>query len=192
MEFAETGDEFSAEHPAEYFDGQEETRRRADPAGVIERQATGGNHAMHVRVKEQLLIPGVQDAEESGLRAQVTRITRDRPQRGGAGAKQEVVDLALVLQGQGRQRMRQGEDHVDVAGGEQVAAARRKPAVARVGLALRAVPVAAGVERDGAMTAARTFIDVSAERRRPAGLDGTEDFQMPPGEPLPVAIEERV
>jgi len=57
---------------------------------------------MHVRVKERVLIPGMQDAEESGLGAQVTSITRDRQQRCGAGAKQEVVDLALVLQGQGR------------------------------------------------------------------------------------------
>jgi hypothetical protein len=38
----------------------------------------------------------------------------------------------------------QSEDHVDIAGGQKVPAARCQPAVARVGLALWAVPVSAG------------------------------------------------
>src|SRR5579864_6268045 len=79
---------------------------------------------------------------------------------------------------------------MDIAGGEKVTLARRQPTVARVGLTLWTVPIAARVERDGAMPAARTRIDMPAERRGATGEDGVEDLQMQPGEPLPAALEE--
>jgi len=58
----------------------------------------------------------------------------------------------------------QCEDHVDIAGGQKVPAARCEPAVACVGLALWAVPVSTGVEGDGLLSATRTLIYVPAER----------------------------
>ena len=145
-----------------------------------------------MRVLQQLLIPGVQDTEEAEFRAQMTRISSHLQECLGAGAKQQSIDLLLVLQGQWGQRARQREDHMGVAGGQQVALPRCQPAVASVGLALGAVPVAAGVEGDGTMPATRALIHVAAERRRTTSHNGMEHFQMPPGEPLVAAIEERV
>ena len=43
---------------------------RADPAGVIARQAAGGHDAVNVGMMLQLLIPGVEDAEEANLGAE--------------------------------------------------------------------------------------------------------------------------
>jgi hypothetical protein len=88
---------------------------------------------------QQLLIPGVQDAEESDLRAQVIGVARDREQGLGAGAKQKTVDRAFVLQRQRREWTGQSENDMRVAGRKQLATARLEPAVARIGLALGAL-----------------------------------------------------
>ena len=63
--------------------------------------------------------------------------------------QQEMVQEFLVLQGERRQFMRQGEDNMDVASGKKLLTTRLEPTVAGAGLTLRAVPVAAAVVRDG-------------------------------------------
>src|ERR1022692_2406761 len=70
-----------------------------------------------------------------------------------------------------------------VADWQQFFAAFGQPLVARVGLALRTVPVAAGVERDGLMAASGTAIQVATERGRAAKLDGVPYAQMAPRQP---------
>ena len=145
-----------------------------------------------MRVLQQLLIPGVQHTKEAEFGAEMTGISRHLQQCLGAGTKQQPVDLALVLQGDRRQGIRQGKDHMDVPGRQQVATSRRQPAVTRVGLALGTVPVAARVEGDGTIAAAGTSIDMASEGRCSTGQNGVEHFQMPPGQPLVAAIEESV
>ncbi len=49
-----------------------------------------------MRVRLELLIPGVQDAEESDLRAEVLRIAGDLNKRLGAGSEQQAVNLTFV------------------------------------------------------------------------------------------------
>ena len=51
---------------------------------------------MDMRMMQQLLIPGMQDAEESHLGAEMFGIAGDLEQRFGADAKQKAVDLTLV------------------------------------------------------------------------------------------------
>ena len=53
---------------------------------------------MDVRMNLQILPPGVEHTEEADLGAEMLRIGSNLQQRGGAGAKQEVVDDLLVLQ----------------------------------------------------------------------------------------------
>ena len=55
------------------------------------------------------------------------------------------------------------EDQMEVGHGEQVLLAPREPALARLCLTLRAVPVAAGVIRDGLMSAAHARIAMTTE-----------------------------
>ena len=88
--------------------------------------------------------------------------------------------------------MRQGEDHVDIAGGQKVPAARFQPMVASIGLTLRAVPVATRIVGDGAMPAGGTLIHVAAECGGSAAQDRGEDSQMEPRQPFAAAIEEGI
>ena len=70
--------------------------------------------------------------------------------------------------------MRQRKDDVEVRHGQQFGRARCQPFCARVPLALGAVPVAAGVERDGLMAAADALIAMTAQCRGAAADDGIE------------------
>ena len=98
---------------------------------------------MNMRMMLQVLIPGMQHAEEADVCAEVPLVASYRQQRLGAGPKQQTVDLALVLQGQRRQLARQREHHVRIRDRQQFLSARFQPAVARIGLALRTMPVPA-------------------------------------------------
>ena len=66
-----------------------------------------------------------------------------------AGAEQQAVDQLLVLQSERGKLMRQGEDHMEVADGQDFGLPLGHPAVASRGLALGAMAVTAGVIRDG-------------------------------------------
>lgn len=86
--------------------------------------------------------------------------------------------------------MRQGEDYMKIADVQQFLLSVSQPAVASVGEALWAVPIAARVIRDGAMTTAGAAVQMTTERRRAAMLDGAQHFQLLPGQSGPVALDE--
>lgn len=96
-----------------------------------------------MRVLLQLLVPGMKDAEETDLGAQMSGVFGDFQKRLGAAAEQQAVDDLLVLQGQWRQFVRECENDVGVARGQQFGAPRVQPAVARIALAPGAMPVSA-------------------------------------------------
>ena len=77
VELAKTGDKLAAEHSAEDLDREEEMRRRADPAGVIGSQTAGRNDTVNMWMMEELLVPGMEHAEETDFRAEVARIASD-------------------------------------------------------------------------------------------------------------------
>ena len=116
----ESGDKLAAKDTAEHFDGQEEGAARGDPAGVIRSEAAGGQHAVNMGMMLQSLVPGVEHAEEADLGSKVPGIASDLQQSCGAGVEQQVVDQPFVLQCQRSQFTRQGEDDMDVAGGQQL------------------------------------------------------------------------
>src|SRR5258708_30225159 len=148
-----SGDKLAAEDTAEHFDGKEEGSVRGDPAGVIRSETAGGEHAVDMGMMLQPLVPGMEHAEEADLRAEVTRIASDLQQGCSTGVKQQVVDQPFILQCEWSQFPWQGEDHVHVAGGQQLSFPRLEPAQAGVALTLGAVPVSARVVRDGSMSA---------------------------------------
>ena len=55
---------------------------------------------MHMRVQLEFLIPGVQHAEETDLRAEMFGIASDFKERFRTGSEQEIVDDLFVLQSQ--------------------------------------------------------------------------------------------
>ena len=81
----------------------------AHPMGMIARQAASGDDAVNVGMMLQLLIPGVEDAEEADLGAEVLRVRGNFDQGLGAAAEQQPVDHFFILQGQWRQLVGQRE-----------------------------------------------------------------------------------
>ena len=62
--------------------------------------------------------------------------------------------------------------------GSSSACAVLEPLRARQRLALRAVPIAAAVEGDALVAAGVALLDMAAERRRAAALDGAHDAAL--------------
>ena len=79
---------------------------------------------MHMRMADEGLPPGVQDAPETDRRPEVTGISGDLEQRGGTRAKEEVIQERGVAAGQWMKHVRQREDHVDVRHVEELTLTR--------------------------------------------------------------------
>ena len=125
------------------------------------------------------LSPGVKDGEHVDRCSEVLGIGGDLEKRFASRTKQDVVDRALVLQGERPELGGQGEDEVEVGGGQRVATARFKLPGTTCDLALAAVAVAAGAVSDGAMLAVAALLQVSVQ-----GVVGTEG----PREPTPAGL----
>jgi hypothetical protein len=99
-------------------------------------------------------------------------------------AEQQIVDGLLIVEREPRQLVWQREDRVEVADRETFLRPFGEPQVPPMGETLRAMPRPARVIRDvGAIAASGTTVDVTAERRRTAMLDGVKDTQMLIGQP---------
>ncbi len=88
--------------------------------------------------------PRVEHGGEADARAEMLRVGGDGGQRLGGGPEQEVVDGALVLERDGADRGRQGEDDVVIGNRQELGLAVFEPFPRRGRLALRAVAIAAG------------------------------------------------
>jgi hypothetical protein len=146
---------------------------------------------MDMGVGCEFLTPGVQNAEEADLRAEMSGIASDFEKCFRTGAKQEIIEDLSVLQGQWSQPLRKGEDHMDVARREKFSSACCDPPFPGRGLTLRAVPVSAGVVRDsGAMPAAGALIEMTAQCGGATPPNGQQHFDMLPTEPVAISFDE--
>ena len=68
-------DELSAKYTPEHVDGEKESRARPNPAGVIAGETTRWDDAVDMGMNLQLLIPGVQHAEEADLGTEMPGVT---------------------------------------------------------------------------------------------------------------------
>ena len=157
---------------------------------MIGRQPTGRHHAMYMRVKFEFLSPTVQHAEEADFRTEMLGIARDFQKSFCTGAKKEIVDDLLVLQDQWSQPVGQCEDNMDVTRCEKLLAPRCEPAIASSCLTLRAVPISARVEGDGAMSTASAFIEMPTKRGGTTPRNGQKHFDVLPGDPLTASFDE--
>ena len=127
---------------------------------------------VHMRVEEQLPRPGVQHHGDAQLRLQAAapqlqqRLARPLEQGAEEG-------LGLVAH-QAPQLPRQREHHVEVRHRQHPLRARTNPLLLRQRLALGAVPVPAGVVRRVLMSTAGPLVDMPAQGRRAAALDGAQ------------------
>ena len=133
---------------------------------------------VHVRMMGHRRAPGVEHGGDADAGAEMLGIGGDGQQRLGRRVEQQVVDHRLVLVGDGGDRGRQREDDVEVADRQQIGLARGEPVPRRRALALRAVPVAAGVVGDPAVAAVLAAHDMAAERRAAALLDRRHHLEL--------------
>ena len=145
-----------------------------DPALVIRRESAGRHDAVDVRMADQRLPPRVEDAQHADLGAEMAWVRGDLAERRRARLKEPGVQTGAVPIGQRQERMREREDDVHIRHVEQLALARAEPALARLRLALRAVPIPARVIGDGLMPAGVTPIEMPAERGGPTARDRAE------------------
>ena len=76
------------------LDGKKEGIARADPARVIGREPARRNDTVNMGVQQQVLPPGVQDAENADLGSEVFGVGCDFQQGLRAGGEQQVVKQA--------------------------------------------------------------------------------------------------
>jgi hypothetical protein len=92
-----------------------------------------------------VVAPGVEHRDEADLGAEMLRVGGDRAQCLGRRAEQNGVDPRLVVEGDLGHCRREREHDVEIGRRQQLGLSRGHPFGARLPLALRAMPVAAGV-----------------------------------------------
>jgi len=103
-----------SEQSREHAYRQEEVWPASNPALTILRDTATRNDAVDVRVMIEVLAPGVQDGCHTDVGAEVLGIGADRAEGVGGGREQHSVDLGLVLIGNGSDRRRQSEHHMEI------------------------------------------------------------------------------
>ena len=132
----------------------------------------------------------MKNAQKAERGAEMLRRASDRQERRGTRLEEQVVHDPFVVQGESREGVREGEDHVGVPDRQQLALPLGEPLVARVRQALRAMSIATRVVRDGAMAAGGTLIEMPAQGRGPAVRDGAKHTQVLRGEPGAMGLDE--
>src|ERR1700676_596484 len=84
----ESRNKLATKDATESLDGEKEGVASFNPAGVIGGEPAGRNHAMDMRVKPELLIPGVQYAEETDFGTKMRRIASNFEECFRTAAKQ--------------------------------------------------------------------------------------------------------
>ena len=96
-------------------------------------------------MKEQVLAPGVKDAEETNLCSEMIRIACNLAERFRDGAEEQVVEFDLILQNERVQLVWQRKDDVEVTGLKQFLRPGIDPATTRLSLTLVAMTIATAV-----------------------------------------------
>src|SRR5438067_13538346 len=123
---------------------------------------------MSVRMVSQSRSPGMQHSSEADLRAEMLGVGRDGDQGFGGGFEQQVIDDRFVLVGDVGDRSRQGEDDMEIGHRQQLSSAVGEPLLGSGGLALWAMPIAAGNGRRP-LPAATGIARSARDRRVPNG-----------------------
>ena len=103
--------------------------------------------------------------------------------------KEQGIDEACVLKGEGLQRIREGKHHVEIGDVEHFPLPVGQPDGLGCALTLRTVPVSAGVIAALAIPALVTRGRMASQRRGPTQRDGAEHALLRPRGDVPVPRE---
>ena len=133
-----------------------------------------------MRVMQQILAPRMQDCDKADLSTKMFGVGGNGVQRLGGGLEQDVVDHRFVLECDGCDFLRDGEDHVEVFDRQKFSLTVLEPLVTRERLALWALSIAATVIGYAVMAAGITLLYVAAQGERSALFNGAHDPRSPP------------
>ena len=133
---------------------------------------------MHMRMVGERRSPGVQHRRHADPGAQMLGIGGDGEHGLGGRLEQKAVNHGLVLPGDVADRRGQREHHVVIGERQKLGLALGQPLPRRRALALRAMPIAAGVVADDCVGAVFAARDMAAKLRRAAGFDRGHRFQL--------------
>jgi hypothetical protein len=150
-----------------------------NPTGAVWVESTCGDDDMKVDVGVELLIPCVKDRGEPRQHLQPGPTLSQLEQGLGGGLKEQVEQDALVSYDERVELVRQGQDHVEVTGGQKALASLGDPTEFLKGLTLGTMPISAGVEGQAPVAAsAFTGFHVASEGGRSAVEDVAYDFSL--------------
>lgn len=137
--------ELGTKHILQHLFGQEEVVPwiHANPTLMIEGQTACGNDAVNVRMMLHFLSPGMEHTEEADFSAQTLGSAGDLDQSFSAQTQQQSVNELFVLKRELCQETRHRKNDVGIGDGKKFLLASLNPAQAGVGLAFRAMPIAA-------------------------------------------------
>jgi hypothetical protein len=144
-------EEFPSKDDGEFSDRQKESRSGCDPLSAIEAQSSTGRDAVDMGEIPELLIPCVEDGDETGGGSEVAAAHVDHGLR--CGLEQEGVSGARIAAEERVEARRESEDLVKVENGEEVMHLGLDPEGLIQTLTLGAVSIAAGVV-EGSFTSA--------------------------------------
>jgi hypothetical protein len=169
----EPGYKLASEDPAEDLNGQEKRVSAPDPLFTIWRKPARWNNTVQMRMEQQVLPPRMQDGEKTDTGPEVFGVRSNLQHRLRHASEQKIVKETVVVSAEWVELVWQRKDDMEVSHFQQVLLPCHQPAFARLRLTLGAVPVAAGVIRDGRVIAAGTDIDVTAQCHRATPFHGT-------------------
>jgi len=137
-------EELAPELPGQHFDGDKELISGAGPSAGSG-QTTSRDYTMDVRMVGQGLAPGMQNRSEADFSAKELLISGKFQQGFGSSTEEQAVEFPLILKKNRAQFVRHGENDVEVWDIEQIVFLIIDPTLFGKRLALRAMPVSAGV-----------------------------------------------
>ena len=105
-------------------------------------------------------------------------VSRNGAQRLSGSSEQNVVDDLLVLQGNGGDGLRYGEDHVKILGVEKLGSAVFQPLGASERLAFWAVAITTTIVADPLVVTAIAVLDMTTKCRCAALFDRAHDATL--------------
>jgi len=140
----------------------------------------------------ELLPPGVEHGEAADLHPEMLRVPGDVLEGLGDRAKEKAVELAGVLQRQGPQGVRQGEDDVRVGRLEHLALAGGEPCGLGRAMAFGTAAVPAGVVRLHFVPTMVALGNMAAQCSGPTQRDGAEGALLRAREDGPIARQKGI
>lgn len=181
MELSEAVAVFGTEDNAQGFQIKEVTALGSAPVLPIGGEPTSADNAMEVIVVQDYLAPCVKDGGDAKFYSPL--VAAKTQKRFTCRFKEQGVKGALILQDEGVEVMGQCEDHMEVGNLQEAFFLTLQPFHGGRSLALRAVPVAAGMRHDVVLLAIRAAIVMHAEHRSAATQQGIEGFPVMGTEP---------